>query len=189
MLSAMQDPSLEDSIRRISRKEYRQMVDAGILAEDEPIELLDGMLVTKMTRGGPHDRLITWLNWKLTRTIDDAFRVRPQCAFAAGEWSEPEPDFAIVRADDTLEDHPSEALLIIEVADSSLRRDRGWKQAIYAKAGVPEYWVVNAQDRTVEVYTEPTPNGFTRKQVLGDGDVLRPTTLSGIEIALAELPR
>jgi Uma2 family endonuclease len=189
MLSAMHDPSFEESLRRISRKEYRQMAEAGIFDEDEPVELLDGMLVTKVTRGGRHDRLLTWLNRRLTRALDDSFEVRPQCGFAASEWSEPEPDFAIVRADPTHDDHPSAAVLIIEVSDSSLRRDRMWKQTIYAKAGVPEYWIVNVQEMTVEVYTQPTSSGFACKQTLRDGDVLRPTLLPAIEIAVAELPR
>jgi Uma2 family endonuclease len=188
MLSAMQEPTLEESIRRISRKEYRQMVEAGILDEDEPVELLDGMLVTKMSRGGPHDRAVIWLNKVLTRAVDDSLEVRPQCGFAASEWSEPEPDLAIVRADPTLWDHPSEALLVIEVADSSLRRDRVWKQAVYAKAGIPEYWVVNVKEHTVEVYSEPTPTGFARKLTLRSGDVLRPSLVPGIEIAVAEMP-
>lgn len=66
---------------------------------------------------------------------------------------------------------------------------RAWKQTIYAKAGVPEYWVVNVEEGTVEVYTEPTPTGFARTQTLRDGDVLRPTRILGIEIALADMPK
>jgi Uma2 family endonuclease len=189
MLSAMHEPSLEESIRRISRKEYRQMVEAGIFEEDEPVELLDGLLVTKMSRGEPHDRALVWLNRVFTRALDDSLEVRPQCAFAASDWSEPEPDLAIVRTQPELWDHPSDALLVIEISDSSLRRDRMWKQTIYAKAGIPEYWVVNVQDGSVEVYTEPTPSGYARKQTFRGGDVLRPTLLAGIDIAVADMPR
>jgi Uma2 family endonuclease len=187
MLQPMDEPSLE-SIRRISRKEYHLMAERGIFTEDDRIELLDGMLVTKMTRGGPHDRVVTWLNKRIVRALDDSLELRPQCGFAASEWSEPEPDLAIVRADPSLVDHPSEALLVIEVSDSSVCRDRGWKQRIYARASVPEYWVVNLQDRCVEVFTRPSGEGYTTHRVCRGTDVLRPSLVAGIEIVVDEMP-
>jgi Uma2 family endonuclease len=189
MLSAMDEPSLAASIRRISRREYGAMVEAGIFGPDDKVELLDGVLVNVSPQGWQHAAVLSWLTNELVRALDRTYMVRPQVPFAADDWSEPEPDVAVVRHDPNRKEHPSEVLLLIEVADSSVRYDRNAKYSIYARAGVPEYWIVNVDVMTVEVYTQPSPTGFASKQTLRDGDVLRPILLPGVEIAVADLPR
>jgi Uma2 family endonuclease len=115
--------------------------------------------------------------------------VRPQLPFAADDWSEPEPDIAVVQKDYTRRGHPSEVLLLIEVADSSLRKDRGLKREIYAQARVPEYWIVDVSTMTIAVHTVPLDGQYERVEVLRDGDVLRPTRLADIALAVADIPR
>jgi len=191
MLHHMFDPELvaPDRIRPLARKEYDRMVEVGILEEDEKIELLRGQLVTMSPVGSQHCAIVEWLNERLIRQLDPRYGVRPQMPFAADDWSEPEPDITVRRKDPTLRDHPRELLLLIEVSDSSLRKDRGLKLRIYAASGVPEYWIFDLQHDCVEVYTEPNGESYARVEVRRGDDVLRPALLPGVAIPLAEMPR
>lgn len=177
-----------EQIRRITRREYDLMVERGILEEDEKIELLRGQIVPMSPIGTPHTTLVIWLNERLIRALDPSYEVRPACPFAADDYSEPEPDLA-VRKKDNRRDHPTELLLVIEVSDSSLRKDRGIKQAIYAGAGVPEYWIFDVVHDLVEVYTRPRGETYEQLQTLRAGDVLRPTQIPELAIPIDELPR
>lgn len=190
MLSSMFDPAViaPERIRPISRREYDRMVELGMF-EDEKLELLRGVLVTVSPQNWRHAIVIEWLTEKLIRGLDPTYAVRPQLPFAADDWSEPEPDIAVVQKDYTRRDHPSEVLLLIEVADSSLRKDRGLKLEIYAQARVPEYWIVDVSTMTVTVHTVPLDGQYERVEMLRDGDVLRPTRLADIALAVADIPR
>jgi len=117
------------------------------------------------------------------------FDVRGQCPYAATDDSEPEPDISVARRIAGLLEHPTQPLLVIEVSDSSISKDRKIKAPIYAEAGAPEYWLVNisGDELSVEVHTQPTPKGYRFVEILRDGDVLRPTRLA-LEIPLSELP-
>lgn len=190
MLSAMLDPTslAPEDIRPITRREYGHMVELGMF-EDEKLELLRGALVTMSPQKWAHAIVVEWLNEQLIRRLDPRYSVRPQLPFAADPWSEPEPDIAVVEKDYTRRDHPTEVLLLVEVADSSLRKDRGLKLEIYAEAGVPEYWIIDVQEMTVTVYSEPSGKRYHRTVTLRDGDVLKPTRLPEIELAVAAIPR
>lgn len=178
-------------IRPLRRAEYDQLVDLGVF-DDEKIELLRGMLVTMSPEGEEHTTVGHWLFKLLVRTFSDAqFDVRHAAPFAASDDSEPEPDLLIGPPQTKrLHDHPSRALLLIEVSNSSIRKDRTIKRELYAEIGVPEYWIIDVTKGVpvVEVYTEPTANGYVKKVTLRDGDVLRPIHVP-IEIAVADLPR
>lgn len=192
MLQAMLDLDdiKPDGQRRLSRREYDELVKLGVF-EDEKIELLRGMLVTMSPEGWQHADVGVWLTRRLNRGLDDTYEVRSAHPFAATEDSEPEPDLLIGRAQPGRRAHPSEALLVVEVSASSIRKDRKAKQAIYAEAGVPEYWIIDLTDESnpvVEVYTDPTATGYASMAKLRDGDVLRPLHVP-IEIAVADLPR
>jgi Uma2 family endonuclease len=179
-----------DRVRGLTRVEYNALGELGLL-QDERVELLRGQIVVMSPIGRPHIRLTIWLNRYLIEHLDRAFEVHPSLPFAASDDSEPEPDMMIVRADPSAEDHPHEALLIMEFSDSSLRKDRKIKLPIYAEAGVPEYWIFDLSRHgqlTVEVYRDPTPTGYTTMTVHRDGDILRPLHVP-IEIAVAEIPR
>lgn len=139
-------------------KQYHELIRAGILSEADPVELLEGILVYKMPKNPPH-RVCTG---KVRRAIEPllpfGFHYEPHDAVTLPD-GEPEPDGAVIRGqiDDYAARHPGpdDVPLIIEVADSSLDRDRGIKLRSYARAGIVEYWIVNLIDRQVEVYTNP----------------------------------
>jgi Uma2 family endonuclease len=145
--------------RRFSVPEYHRLIELGILNEDDNLELLEGYLVHKMSRNPPHDAAIQKGNKKLLRLLPTNWDLRVQSAITLPD-SEPEPDFAIVRGDESayLTRHPTAADLglVIEVSDSSLLGDRDDKGRIYAHAGIPCYWIVNVNDRWIEVYTSPS---------------------------------
>lgn len=145
--------------RKFTLGEYHRMIETGVLKDGEPYELLEGHLVLKMSRGSPHDSAVQVVNKRFVRLAPSGWEPRCQCAVTLGDGSEPEPDIALVRGDETtFRDHhpgPAEIGLLVEVADSSLADDRQDKGRIYARAGVPVYWVVNVVDKLIEVYTRP----------------------------------
>ena len=137
------------------------MVELGFFS-DERVELLYGVIVRMSPHGPRHDAAIEKLTELLVLLVAGRASVRVQSAFAASDGSEPEPDIAIVPKRDHRDTHPSEALLIIEVADSSLALDRGAKAKLYAESAVPEYWVVNVREGVVEVYDAIEAESYSR---------------------------
>jgi Uma2 family endonuclease len=191
MLDFMFDPDLlkPEAIRRLSRREYDKLVDLGVF-EDERVELLRGMLVTMSPQGGPHATISGWFAQQLSIVLGMKFDVRSHCPYAASDDSEPEPDVSVSRRIANLLEHPTQPLLVIEVAESSMRKDTRIKAPIYAEAGAPEYWIVDisGSELVIAVHTEPTPHGYRRVEMLRDGDTLRPTKLPGVEIAVRDVP-
>jgi Uma2 family endonuclease len=146
-------------LHRIRVRDFRRMVDVGIFSEDDRIELLEGVLIPMSPMGAPHSWVVQELNRLIARALPDGYRVRPQLPVTLGEYSEPQPDLAVVTTGqgDLRTLHPESALLVIEVSFSSLRYDRSAKAPVYARFGIPEYWIVDVQGRAVEVYTDPDP--------------------------------
>jgi Uma2 family endonuclease len=139
--------------------QYHRMIANGILPEGEPIELIEGCLVEKMSRGTPHDGAMDFLDQSFASLIPAGWFVRSQRAITLAD-SEPEPDYAVVRGPRVRNrgHHPlaTELSLVIEVSDSSLGLDRTYKARIYARPGIPVYWVVNIAEKQIEVYTQPS---------------------------------
>ncbi len=148
--------------RRFSVAEYHRLIELGILTEEDNLELLEGYLVHKMSRNPPHDAAIQKGTRKWLALLPPGWDLRVQSAITLTE-SEPEPDFAVVRGDETtyVSRHPTAADvgLVVEVSDSTLLGDRDDKGRIYARAGIESYWIVNLNDRRVEVYTAPSGPG------------------------------
>jgi Uma2 family endonuclease len=147
-------------VRRFTVEEYHQMIDSGILTDEDRVELLEGWIVPKMTRNPPHDTVIALLhNRVLGPRLPEGWYCRGQSAVTT-EDSEPEPDLAVIRGTerDHLKRHPGpkDMGLVIEVADTSIRRDRTIKLRLYARAGIPHYWIVHLPKAQVEVYSEPS---------------------------------
>jgi Uma2 family endonuclease len=147
-----------EPVWRFNVEQYHQMIHLGILSDGDPVELLEGWLIYKMPKNPPH-RVTTKLTLKALETIvPQGWYIDTQESITL-EDSEPEPDVVIVRGDtrDYLDRHPgaSDIALIIEVADSTLERDRTIKQRLYARAGIPIYWIINLPEQQIEVYTEP----------------------------------
>lgn len=184
-------PSFEDaSLRLFTVDEYHRILEARILGDDERVELLEGVIVVMTTQNPPHASAIQRLNKWLVRQLDDAYALLPQLPVTLGHRSEPVPDLAVVRAQDiTREALPRSALLVIEVADTSLRKDRGLKATLYARFGIPEYWIVNVQNSTVEVYRDPDPDAgrYRTLQTLGKDATLSAAGVPGVAISLVDL--
>jgi Uma2 family endonuclease len=148
---------------RLSVAQYHAMAEAGILAEDEPVELIEGILVQKMTKSRPHALAVLRLIDVLPPLLPAAWHLETEQAITL-EDSEPEPDAAVIRgrADDYLAEHPPARAvgLIVEVAKRSLADARNDRKRAYARAGIPVYWILVVEQRRIEVYTDPTgPTG------------------------------
>ena len=147
-------------VRRFSVDEYHRMIRLGILTDEDHVELLEGWIAPKMPRTPRHDGTITLLYHRvLGPLLPQGWFCRGQSALTTPE-SEPEPDLAIIRGDEHtfLKRHPGpkDMALVIEVADTSIRRDRVIKARIYARAGIPHYWIINLSAARVEVFSEPS---------------------------------
>ncbi|MCG8584572.1 MAG: Uma2 family endonuclease [Pirellulales bacterium] len=153
-------------VRPFSVDEYHRLGETGILTEEDRVELLEGWITPMMTRGPRHDMCVLLVGEAISPFVGHGWHVRPQFAVTTDD-SEPEPDLAVVRgaARDYPNHHPSprDTTVVVEVADSSLKRDRD-KARIYARAGIPVYWIVNLVDNRIEVYTEPVDGGAEYKQ-------------------------
>lgn len=165
--------------RRISVAEYHRMVEVGILSEDDRVELLEGVLVAMPPMGEPHSWSVQELTHLIVRALPEGYRARPQLPVTLGNYSEPQPDLAIIALEEGAPhtDHPESALLVIEVAVSSLRYDRKAKGPVYARWGIPEYWIVDVEGRAVEVYTDPDRAGahYRSMRRLTEAEELRAT--------------
>jgi len=155
MASALEQ---EATTRRWRRVEYERLVDLGVFV-GERLELLDGVLIVREPQGSPHAAIVAKVGQVLAAAFGAGWHPRLHSPIALGEHSEPEPDVAVVagKPQDYVVAHPSTAALVVEVADSSLRLDRRFKAAVYARAALHEYWIVNLVDRTIEVHREPQP--------------------------------
>src|SRR5436190_5062430 len=144
-------------MRRWTRKEYQQLGMLGVLSEDEPVELIDGQLIVAERKTPPHAVAVGLTADALREAFGAGWFVRQQAPIALDEHSEPEPDVDVVPGGplDYSIEHPARPVLLVEVADSSLLLDRHHKGSAYARAGLPDYWIVNLVDRQVEVYRRP----------------------------------
>ena len=182
----MASASTAEVIRPLRRVEYDQLIALGAF-EDEKIELLDGEMVAMSPIGVGHNSAVQKLNELLVLALSGRASVRCQSSFAASELSEPEPDFAIVPRGDYDLDHPSQAHLIIEVAESSLVKDRGRKLRLYASCQVPEYWVVNLVERCIEVYREVEGGSYAHVERYERGQSVHLLAFSDVSIAVSDV--
>jgi Uma2 family endonuclease len=186
----MSDPrsSVEDmtdvKVRPLRRVEYDLLVEQGAFGEDERIQLLDGELVELSPQKAPHAGIVEALNEHLMPALVGRARVRVRMPLVAGELSEPEPDVAVVPADEPRDRHPERALLVIEVADTTVRLDLVRKARIYAAAGVPTFWVIDVNADAVHVHTDPTPGGYATVTRHGPDESL---DACGVALTLREL--
>lgn len=157
--------------RPITVAEYHRMIEAGILDEDERVELLEGVIVSVSPQKRPHAYAIQQLLECVRGLMGPHYKVLVQLPLTLGERSEPEPDLAVVAAVDAASrsEHPHTALLVVEVAGDSLRKDRTVKEALYGRHAIPEYWIVNLADECVEVHRDPDTSNARYRTVLTFG--------------------
>ena len=162
-----------------------------MLTDDDKVELLGGEVVTKMTQNSAHRTATLLVSNALRSAFGMDVFVQEEKPVALSDQSEPEPDVAVVRGRirDFLADHPGPdaLLLVVEVADTSLRRDRTVKAALYAAAEVTEYWIVDLQGGSLEVYRDPVNGTYQSKTTHERGGVVSPLHAPASSIAIAEL--
>ncbi|HBP20749.1 MAG TPA: Uma2 family endonuclease [Planctomycetes bacterium] len=176
------DASTLLSPRPISRREFNRMVEAGVFEGGERIELLRGVVVRMSPQSSRHAYAVRRLDRLFQLALQGQVEVCAQLPFAALGDTQPEPDLTLVPPGDYLDDHPPEAYLVVEVANSSLERDRVIKRAIYAENGVPEYWVVNLIAGTVEVHTDPSDGDYATKQTFPRGSSIVLHAFPGVSV-------
>lgn len=181
MGDAARDQRTELPVYRISVAKYHAMRDAGIFDEDDQLELIEGVLVPKMTKNPPHRLATGLLREALERLAPEGCYVDSQEPITTAR-SEPEPDIVVVRGArrDYADRHPGpqDLLLVVEVADESLERDRGEKLRAYASAGVVAYWIVNLRERVVEAHGAPAEGRYADRRVWKSGEAV-PVELDG----------
>jgi Uma2 family endonuclease len=179
------------ALRRFTVEEYDRMAEAGVFHEDDRVELVHGQVVQMTPIGPGHAGCVGALDRLLTQRVGDAALVWVQNPLLLGRHDEPQPDLLLLqtRPDGYRKAHPTptDVLLVIEVADTSLRYERETKLRLYAAAGIPEAWLVALPLDRIEVCTEPGPDGYRRVRELGRGERLRPVMLPSVEIGADEV--
>ncbi len=142
-----------------TRDEYHRLADLGFF-EGRRVELVEGQVFDMAAMRSPHAAAVDLVDAALKAVFGPGYYIRQQKPFVVSDISEPEPDVAVVLGTirDYAEAHPTEAALLIEVADTSVSYDRTVKGSLYAKAGIRDYWIVNLVKRQLEVYQQPEEN-------------------------------
>lgn len=176
---------------RYSSERYLALVDEGILGPHDRVELLEGVIVAMAPEGPRHEVAIDKTAEALRIAVGARGAVRVQHSLHTGSHSVPQPDVAVVpgRFDDYARERPRTALLVVEVPESSLLQDRLSKSAIYASAGIPEYWIVNLRNDTVEVFRSPDRQAcrYAESPAAVRGERLELAALAGASVAVDDL--
>jgi len=183
-------------VRRWSRLEYARLIDHGFFDENDPIELLDGLLLVKEPQHSPHRTAVLLVAKALERAFGEGWFVQTQSPIILDDRSEPEPDVCVVRGSprDYAAAHPSGPALVVEVAQSGLALARGRKATAYARARIADYWILDLGTRALELYREPTSPGSARRhwgyavvQTLGADATVAPLAAPAAVIRVADL--
>jgi Uma2 family endonuclease len=174
--------------RRLTRAEYDEIVAAGVFGNDR-VELLEGVVVSMSPNHPEHASPVQLLTEALVRALAGRAMVRGQLPLVASDDSEPEPDVAVVPVGDYSRQHPDAAYLVIEVASSSLRKDRLVKAPLYAKSGFQEYWVVDVGARTIEVYRGPSADGWAVVTRHGAGEAVHLEAFPDVSVTVDAIMR
>jgi len=182
---------MQVATRHFNVAEYYQMARAGVLTEDERVELVRGEIVAMSPIGSRHAACVDRLYMRLIRWARKRFIVRGQNPIRLDDDSEPQPDLAILKPRDNFysDAHPmpQDVLLVIEVADTSVGYDRAEKAPLYAEAGIPEMWLVDLSEGVVEIYTEPVDGVYSSVRQVTRGEVLASTSLPGLSIRAKDI--
>ena len=176
---------------RFTAEQYQRMGETGILHEDEPVELIDGVIAEMSPIGFKHIAAVDRSNREFSQQVGARAIVRVQSPIRLSPRSEPEPDISILR--DRADFYaggpagPADVLLLVEVSDSSLEYDRSVKLPLYAAAGIGEVWIMNLADDWIERSWEPSGAQYRQHEVLRRGAVLRPLAIPEVAIAIDRL--
>jgi Uma2 family endonuclease len=188
--------STTPKVRRWTRMEYERLVELGVFQSGERLELLDGLLAVREPQGTGHAAGIRRVLRVLQEALGTSWQIDSQLPIALDDYSEPEPDVAVVpRVRDLyLHEHPSRAVLIVEVAETSYRIDRRYKASLYARAGIAEYWILDVASERLEVHRGPEAAAdavhgwrYGRVAKLRRGATVTPLFVPDVAIRVADL--
>ncbi len=188
----MDDTDIVPARHRLNVDEYHRMGEAGILHEDDRVELIDGELIDMAPIGQDHAATVNRLTRALVMAFGEQAIVSVQNPVRLNRFNEPRPDFAVFRprADFYATGErpgPADTLLVIEVADSSLRYDRGVKLPLYARSGIPEVWIVDLRRRMVDVHRAPGEDGYATVETHGPDDTMTLVLAPEIAVGLRQI--
>ena len=171
--------------------EYHRMAQAGILSEDDRVELIDGEILAMTPIGPRHNAAVNRANRALVPIVGDDAIVQVQGSVRLGRFNEPEPDIALLRPQSDFYASrlpgPADILLLIEIAESSLNYDREVKTRIYSQAAVQEYWLVDLGARSISCYSEPREGAYQRRRQGRPGQSIAPAALPQCAISVDAL--
>ncbi|MDT5062820.1 MAG: hypothetical protein QOH63_3279 [Acidobacteriota bacterium] len=177
--------------RWITVDEYERMGEAGIFHPDDRLELLEGEIYEMSPIGSPHAACVDFLTILLTEFARRRFIVRGQNPIRLNDFSEPQPDIALLRWRDDFYRHahptPADVLLVIEVADSTVESDRSYKMPLYAKAGIPEIWIVNLSAEKIELYSEPANGAYQFTREFKRGEDIEARSITDLRLTVASV--
>lgn len=177
--------------RLFTVEEYHRMAQAGILGEDDRVELIEGEIVEMTPIGSTHAATVKRLNRIFSQRIGGQVLISVQDPIRLGEHSEPQPDLALLqsREDFYTSAHPGpeDVLLLIEVSETSAEYDREVKIPLYARFGIPEVWLVDLEGKAIEVYQNPSYKGYREVQTLSQGARLSPSSFPDLELPAEEI--
>ncbi|HEX2224650.1 MAG TPA: Uma2 family endonuclease [Thermoanaerobaculia bacterium] len=177
--------------KRFNVDEYHAMARAGILHEDDRVELIEGEILEMTPIGSRHAGCVTRLNRLLLSRLGDTAVVSVQNPILLNDDSEPQPDLMILRRREdfysTAHPGPADVLLLIEVADSSLEADREFKAPLYGRHGIHETWVVDLERSLVESHFDPDPEGYRRVQIFRRGESISPQAFPDLSLTISEI--
>ena len=175
--------------RRFTVHDYHRMGEAGILHEDDRVELIEGDLVEMAAIGTRHFSCVNGLNRLLVRSVGDEAIVSVQNPVRLDEYSEPQPDLTVIRERDYRESlpMPEDVLFLIEVSDTTLRYDRNLKLPLYARAGILEVWIVNLSGEVIELHTGPSGSGYRFLERARRGDRIECSTFPDLNLTVDDV--
>jgi Uma2 family endonuclease len=183
--------SVQIARRSFTVAEYYRMAEAGILSADDRVELLDGEVIEMSPIGSRHAACVDRLNKYLNGVSRQHFIVRVQNPIRLDDYSEPQPDIALlrIRSDFYAEAHPNPAdvLIVIEVADSSVELDRQVKLPLYAHAEIQEFWLMNLPEDAVEFYAQPVNGEYQIAKIFARGETVSSQVVPGLQISVDEI--
>ncbi|MUL35302.1 Uma2 family endonuclease [Gloeocapsopsis dulcis] len=178
-------------VRLFTAQEYHKMADLGILHPDERVELIEGQIIAMAAKNPPHSAITKRTADTLRNLLTGKADIRVQEPIHISDRSEPEPDIAVVKIDprDYIDRHPipDDVFLLIEVADRTLSYDCNKKAALYARAGIPEYWVIDIKNEKVIVFSEPGSKSYQEKLVQDKHNVLNLTAFSNLYLEVNKI--
>lgn len=181
----------EIKTRRFNVEEYHRMGEVGILGEDDRVELVGGELVEMAPIGTRHLSCVVGLTHLLVEAASGRWFVSVQNPIRLGRRDEPEPDLSLLKAKPDPESQgppgPEDVLLVVEVSDTTLSYDRNIKLPLYARAAIPEVWIVDLNGRAVEVHSAVSPDGYRESRSFGPGERVASGTVEGLSISVAEV--